>query len=387
MLTKFSIPLPLPIWMGLLFAAAVGIAALITPLSIRLAPKIGAVDKPKARGMHKNTMPRFGGLGIFVSTMLSVLIFVPLTNTAFIGHTVLFPESGLIGVLLAGTWMYLVGVVDDMKELSAKVKLTGQILAALILFFFSVRFESITNPFNGTQIVFPWEISLVLTILWVVGITNTINLIDGLDGLAGGISCIAALCGAYTAYVHGWYLVPMVFVILAGSCVGFLFYNFHPSKTFMGDSGALFLGFMLASVSMLNPVKTTALTSTLVPIFILALPIFDTAFAILRRVLNGRPIMEADKGHLHHRIMTLGMGQRRTVLTLYSMSAVLGISGVLISRGLWKDSLPLLLAVAVLIYVFMTKETQEGVRLSDLNFMRRNREKATEPPEEKEKNE
>ncbi len=361
----------LPIVMCLLFIGSLAIALAVTPLSIKLAPKIGAVDAPKARGMHKKTMPRFGGMGIFAASMAAILLFVPLKEPMTVGATTILPESGLVGVLIAGTWMYLVGVIDDIRGLSAKVKLAGQIISALILFFFDVRFSSITNPFSGQQIFFPWVVSLVLTVVWVVGITNTINLIDGLDGLAGGISAIASLCAAYTAYVHGWYLVPMVFVILAGGCAGFLAYNFHPAKTFMGDSGALFLGFMLASVSMLNPVKTTALTSTLVPIFILALPIFDTVFAILRRAVNGRPIMEADKGHLHHRIMMVGMGQKRTVLTLYSVSIVLGVSGILISRGLWKDSVPLLLAVGLLIYAFMGKEEEKGLKLSDFAMFRK----------------
>ena len=204
------------------------------------------------------------------------------------------------------------------------------------------------------MINFPTIVSLIVTVVWIVGITNTINLIDGLDGLAAGVSFIATMVIAYIAYIHGRYEIAMAFMAIAGSCLGFLPYNFHPAKIFMGDAGALFLGFMIASISVMSPMKSATVIATILPIFVLALPIFDTAFAILRRFLSGKPIMQADKGHLHHRIMAVGMGQKRTVLTLYVISGIMGVAAILISReSLFRLAFLLMIAAGTLVYVFM----------------------------------
>ncbi|NLY70569.1 MAG: undecaprenyl/decaprenyl-phosphate alpha-N-acetylglucosaminyl 1-phosphate transferase [Clostridiales bacterium] len=325
------------------FLVAFVITLVLTPLAIKIAPKIGAMDVPKDdRRMHTESMPRFGGIAIFIGSMAAMFFILPIEVT-----------SGVKGIAIGATIILIMGIVDDIWSLSAKIKLAIQILCACILFASSVRISFISDPFGDGYIYFPWFVSLVVTVIWIVGITNTINLIDGLDGLAAGVSFIATVCIAYIAYIHGRYEIAMAFMALAGSCLGFLPWNFHPAKIFMGDGGSLYLGFMIASISVLSPMKSATVIATVLPIFVLAIPIFDTIFAIFRRIKNGRPIMEADNEHLHHLIMTIGMGQKRSVLTLYGISGVMGVAAILISRDLFVDAIMLIIIAATLIYVFM----------------------------------
>lgn len=328
---------------ALIFIAAAVMVFLLTPLAIKIAPKIGAVDIPQDdRRMHSVTMPRFGGAAIYLGSMLAMIFFLPEAG-----------DSRFIGIPIGATLILLMGIADDIWGLSAMVKLVGQIAAAGILFGFSVQISFITNPFDGTYIYFPFLLSLIVTVLWIVGITNTINLIDGLDGLAAGVSLIATGAIAYIAFVDGRYEITMAFMALSGSCLGFLPWNFHPAKIFMGDGGALYLGFMIAALSVLSPMKSATVIATILPLFVLALPILDTLMAIIRRIKNKRPIMEADKGHLHHRVMTVGMGQKRTVLVLYSISGIMGVAAILISQNMVVEALFLIAIAVVLIYVFM----------------------------------
>jgi len=326
-----------------IFFVALIIAFALTPLAIKVAPNIGAVDIPQDdRRMHNKPMPRFGGIAIYLGSMIAFALFLPGTI-----------DDRMIGIAIGATLILIMGVIDDIRGLSAKVKLVGQIACACILFASSVRISFISDPFGEGVIEFPWIVSLIVTVLWIVGITNTINLIDGLDGLAAGVSFIATIAIAYIAYIHGRYEICMAFMALAGSCLGFLPWNFHPAKIFMGDGGALYLGFMIAAISVMSPMKSATVIATILPIFVLALPILDTALAILRRLKNGRPIMEADKGHLHHLIMNVGMGQKRTVLTLYCISGIMGVAAILISRDLFIDALLLIVIATTLVYVFM----------------------------------
>lgn len=328
-----------------IFMVAFLLALMFTPVAIKIAPKIGAIDIPKDnRRMHTKAMPRFGGIAIFIGTTAALLLFFPKT-------------PWLTGVIIGGTLMFLTGVVDDLRGLPAKVKLLCQILCAGILFFFDVRISFMTKPFDDGFFYLPWALSLFVTILWVVGITNTINLIDGLDGLAAGVAFIASLAIAYTASLHGRPDVCMALLAVGGGALGFLPFNFNPAKIFMGDAGALFLGFMLAAFSLQSAMKSVTVVATVAPVLVLAIPIFDTAFAILRRIINKRPIMEADKGHLHHRIMAFGLGQKRAVLTLYGISGIMGVAAILISRDLILESSLLVLIAAVFIYVFLTNHT------------------------------
>ena len=332
----------------LMFLAAFAVSVICTPLAIKLAPKIGAVDVPKdARRVHTKPMPRFGGMAIFIGTMAVIMAFLE-------------KDSQLWGVILSGTLMYLVGVVDDLKGIPAKVKLLGQIACATILYCFSIRITTMANllPWGPGLIRFPVVISFLVTVVWIVGVTNAVNLIDGLAGLAAGVCCIASLSIAYTAHLHDRMTTCSIMSALAGACVGFLMFNFNPAKIFMGDSGSLFLGYMLASVSLLGdtPLKSTTALATLVPICVLALPLFDTTFAILRRLVTHRPIMEADRGHLHHRIMAIGWGQRRTVLILYCISGVMGVAAILFSLDMYIETLALMIIAGTLIFVFLDND-------------------------------
>jgi len=339
----------------LTFLVAMVLAIVFTPAAIKLAPKIGAIDIPKDnRRMHTKAMPRFGGMAIYIGTVVPMLIFLPYS-------------TGLMGVIAGGTLMFFVGIIDDLKGMPAKIKLGFQILCAVILFEFSVRIEFISNPFGEGYYFFPWVVSLLVTVIWIVGITNTINLIDGLDGLAAGVSFIASICIAYAAYIHGRTEISMAMLAIAGGAAGFLPFNFNPAKIFMGDGGSLFLGFMLAGLSVMSPMKSATMVATVVPVLVLGLPIFDTAFAILRRLINRRPIMEADKGHLHHRIMAAGLGQRRTVLTLYGISGIMGVAAIMMSRDLLIESCLLVAIAATFIYVFLTDPNSTGLNLKAVN--------------------
>lgn len=328
----------------MIFLAAFVMALAITPLAIRIAPKIGAIDIPKDnRRMHTKAMPRFGGMAIYIGTIGAMIAFLPM-------------NAKLLGVIAGGTLIFLVGMIDDILGMPARVKLFAQIICAVILFQFSVRISFVGNPFGDGFYFFPWWLSLVVTVVWIVGITNTVNLVDGLDGLAAGIAFIASISISYTAYLTDRPEISLATLAIAGASLGFLPFNFNPAKIFMGDSGSLFLGFMLAGISVMGPMKGATIIATVVPMLVLALPIFDTVFAIIRRLVNGKPIMQADKGHLHHRIMAVGLGQKRTVLTLYGISGIMGVAAILLSRGLWVETGILVLVAITLIFVFLKEQ-------------------------------
>ena len=331
--------------MIMVLAIAFVISWLMTPVCIKLAPKIGAVDIPKdERRMHTRPIPRFGGLAIYLGTVVAILIAAP--------HTM-----KVMGIVLGGTFIYAVGLYDDLKNMSAKVKLLCQIISGLIVFATGTKIAYIHIPFHdqSSYIFLSPVLMCLLTVLWVVGFTNTINLIDGLDGLAAGITLIASLCVAYSAVLTGHPETAILMLAIAGGALGFLPYNFNPAKIFMGDAGSQFLGFMVASVS-LETMKSTTIIILLIPLIALGIPIFDTTFAIIRRKKANRPIMEADKGHLHHRIMAWGMGQKRTVILLYAISGILGICAIQLGQRNYIASFIMLLIAAAFIYVIATSE-------------------------------
>ena len=328
-----------------IFLIAALTTAVATPLAIRLAPRIGAMDVPKDdRRVHGRPVPRLGGLAIYLGIMTSFCRLLPWNEQLF-------------GIVLGGTLMLAIGIYDDIRNMDPRAKLAGQILCALVIFFFSVQIRGMTNilPFGPRYLGFPLWVSLIVTVFWVVAITNTVNLVDGLDGLAAGIVCIACLSVAYTSAINGRMGTASIILAVAGATLGFLAFNFYPAKIFMGDGGSMLLGFLLASVSLAGdtPTKGTTLFATVVPVMILALPIFDTLFAIVRRMINKKPIMQADKGHLHHRIMAMGFGQRRTVLALYSISAIMGVAGILWSSDMRLEAMALFLVASCLIVIFL----------------------------------
>ena len=304
------------------FIISVAISLFMTPIAKKLAVKVGAVDIPKdERRVHKKPMPLMGGVAIYASIIVTSLIFLPVDGT-------------LISIIIGGTIIFISGIIDDIKGLSPKAKLIFQIGAAIVLIFGDVKIEALTNPFTKSSNLIPLNgFAIPITIFWVVGITNTLNLIDGLDGLAAGVAMIASLSFLFVANKFNYIPVMVMSSIVAGSCLGFLPYNFNPAKIFMGDTGALFLGFILAALSIEGVMKSVATIAVVVPIIILGVPIFDTTFAIFRRLLNGRSIAEADKGHLHHRLLKMGFSQKKTVIILYSISAIFGLCAILIAKA------------------------------------------------------
>lgn len=357
------------------FVTAFVLALIFSPAAIKLAPKIGAIDIPKdGRRMHTKAMPRFGGLAIYVGTIASLAIYGG-------------QNEKIIPVIIGGTMIYMLGVADDLKNLSAGVKFGAQLLVAVLMYYMGLRIKFIANYFGEGTLHFGEVVCFIVTVLWIVGITNTINLIDGLDGLAAGIAAISSLSIAYVAYIHGdeygMMIVCLAMLALAGGCLGFLPFNFFPAKIFMGDGGSLFLGFMIAAMSVVGPLKRSTVIAVVVPVVVLGIPIFDTFFAILRRIINRRPIMEADKGHLHHRLMASGYGQRRAVLMLYGISAIMGMAAVLISRELYKDSFVLVLIAAIYLYVFLTDPNHKMPHIKAVNIAREERIAERRPGEEK----
>ncbi len=338
------------------FVIAAGVALLITPGVIFLAAKTGAMDAPDARKVHKKPIPRIGGLGIyaaFMVAMLSVMFVVPLSDEV---------TNELIGLMVGGSLIVLVGIIDDYKNLPAKVKLVGQILAAAVLVVvFDVRIDFITDPF-GDYIYTEW-FAIPVTIFWIVGLTNTVNLIDGLDGLAAGVSTIAAITIFLVALQQSFVLVAVLTAALAGAAFGFLYYNFNPARIFMGDSGSMFLGYMLAGISVIGAVKSAATIALIVPILALGLPILDTTFAIVRRYRGGVPIFKPDKGHLHHRLLDLGFSQRQAVLLMYVISALLGLSAVALTEV--STQIAILIVCAVVVAVLFGAKKIGIFRLND----------------------
>jgi UDP-GlcNAc:undecaprenyl-phosphate GlcNAc-1-phosphate transferase len=336
-------------------AFVISVAA--TPLSILIAKKTGAMDVPRdARRMHKRPIPRLGGLAIFISFLACVLIYRGLVLSGFAwAHDPAETIPKLTAVIVGGIIIFVLGAIDDTLNLPAKVKLIGQIACAAVVFFMGLRIPAIKS--------FGWHfaddspggliISFILTVFWIVLITNMINLIDGLDGLAAGVAGIAALAISYSSYIHGQYTAAFVMIILAGSALGFLPFNFYPAKAFMGDSGAMFLGFTLAAVSIIGPAKGSTLIATVAPVLVLGVPLFDVGFAVIRRKLRGQPIFTADKDHLHHQLTSMGMGQRRSVLMLYGVSGIMGIAAIVFSRDLYLEAVGLFSIAVVFILIFI----------------------------------
>ncbi|VBB08923.1 Hypothetical protein LUCI_4206 [Lucifera butyrica] len=299
------------------FTIALAVAYFITPKVKYLAIKAGAMDAPDARKVHTKPIPRMGGLAIYAGFVLAVLASMHVSRE-------------ILGLLLGGTTILIVGIIDDMRQLPPKVKLLGQILAACVLILFNVRIDWLTNPFG--DMLYLDYFAIPLTILWVVGLTNTVNLIDGLDGLAAGVSTIASITILMVALQQDFWSVAILTAALAGSALGFLQHNFNPAKIFMGDTGSMFLGYMLAAISVIGTVKSAATIALVVPIVALGLPIMDTAFAIIRRYMNGRPIFKPDKGHLHHRLLEMGLSQKQAVLLMYVISGCLGLSAIVLTE-------------------------------------------------------
>ena len=340
---------------------SVGISFIISPISIKIANRFDILDKPKdARRVHSKPMPRFGGMAIFCGSMAAMVI--PAGMNANI-------KTAMIG----GALMYLLGIIDDIKDIKPIAKFIGQILIASLVYAMGVRITFISDFFGSASadqnanLILSAGVGYLITVLWIVGITNAVNLMDGLDGLAAGSVAIMSLSLAYIAYIHGLRLgsmpVCIALIAVAGGCIGFLPFNFSPARTFMGDGGALYLGYMIAVLSVISPLKQATVVGAIIPMLTLAVPIFDTLLAMLRRALKHESIMHADKGHLHHHLMAAGFGQRRSVLIMYGIVGIMGVVAVLISRGLYKDATVLgMIALLYLGIIIVPKRSKKGVK-------------------------
>lgn len=305
------------------FAAGI-LSFLLTPPVKRLAHRIGAIDVPKdARRMHKKPIPRLGGLAIYIAFMIVCLAM----NRPTMQNVTIFIGSAIIVVL---------GIFDDRNALGPKFKFCIQLIAAAIpVVFGNLRIELITNPnvFSDNLYLEFGVLSIPITIIWIVAITNAVNLIDGLDGLAVGVSAIACMTMLAVSLLINEVGIAVILAALAGACVGFMPYNLNPASIFMGDTGSTFLGYMLATLSIQGMFKVYAIISFAVPFLILGLPIFDTAFAFLRRILSGRSPFSPDRGHVHHRLIDMGFNQKQTVAILYAISTVLGLLAVVLTTS------------------------------------------------------
>lgn len=314
----------LALWARLLLAAAVAFAVsfLSTPPVKRFAEAIGAIDMPSEdRRINKEPTPRMGGLAIFLGFVLSLLLFTETLSTQ------------IVGLLLGTVIIAVMGAIDDIINLNAWVKLAGQILAAGVAIRCGIVIDAISNftPSGGTTFLSSNWLSIAVTVFWIVACTNAVNLIDGLDGLAVGVSTISSLTMLVVSLFVANPTVSLILAALTGACIGFLPYNMNPAKIFMGDVGSQTLGFVLSTASILGMFKFHAIISFLVPLLALAVPLADTVFAFVRRIVHGQSPFHADRGHFHHRLLALGMGQKRAVAVLYGISAVLGLIAVLMA--------------------------------------------------------
>lgn len=341
---------------GVLFAVAAVVTIALTPLARKLAIKLDAIDYPSARRVNMLPIPRMGGVAIFGGILAALAVagfgvYVFGWVDPFIDYNGI--EVNYWGVLLGTVLIFLVGAVDDVVDLNPKAKMLGQIVAACVVAGSGLLFSSIHNPFGEGYIEFGW-VAYPLTVFYLVAFANVINLIDGLDGLAAGITGISAITILLFAVLTGRFDAALFSVILVGVCAGFLKSNFFPASIFMGDSGALLLGFSLGVISLLAVARSALFVSLLVPILAAGVPILDTFFAIVRRKREHRPIDEADKGHIHHRLMRAGFSQRATVLIMWAWTALLAACGVIIT---WADNLvriPIfLIACAVTAYAIV----------------------------------
>jgi len=352
------------------FLIAFIVSMMLTPYSIRIAEKIGAVDVPKdKRRMHTREMPKFGGPAVIIGFLISVIYLLIVMSIE--GSIDLFSQEQywvkLIGLFLGIGVITIVGIIDDTKTLKPLPKLMGQILAAIIVVAFGIKIEHITIPFLY-QIGLTEAFSVLITILWIVGITNAINLIDGLDGLSSGITLISCISLLIIFSLNESPLIAIILITaLIGAIVGFLPFNFAPAKTFIGDTGSNFLGFMLSTISILGIAKTYTIAVIVLPVIVLGLPIFDVLFAIVRRIVKGKSlkaVFKADKGHLHHKLVAKGFSQKQAVLILYGISTAFGMFAVILFDSGMVKALSFLLMIIAAVAIgyknlFKTKFEEE----------------------------
>ncbi len=308
----------------------------LTFLVKQIAFKFNIVDLPNQRKIHKEATPRIGGLAIFLGAALGLLYLQP-------------EHVHLLEISLGAVVIVITGILDDRYDIRPVIKLSGQLIAASFLISSGLIIERITLPFIG--MIDLGVFSVLITVLWVVGITNAINLIDGLDGLATGVSTIALCSMLLMAIIDLQVFAAYLAVVIIGANLGFLYHNFYPAKIYMGDTGSNFLGYMIAVISMLGLFKNIALFSFIIPIIVLAVPIFDTLFAIIRRASNKQQIMQPDNKHIHYQLLRVGFTHRQAVLIIYAFSLLFGILAILFAEASLAISLLVTFIVVLLIHI------------------------------------
>ncbi len=321
----------------------------VTPILIKVGIKFGFVDQVNQRKIHRGAIPRIGGIGISLGTMLPIFLLFYVRGGIHIET-----PNNIYLFFVGGLSISLLGLLDDIKGVNAKVKLLFQIGIAVMATMHGALIQSIPTPWGQLELGF---FSYPLTVFWIIGIINAFNLIDGMDGLSSGITLFSALTIAMLAIVNGTPYLPVALVglALAGAVTGFLIYNFNPAKIFMGDSGSMFIGYILAVLSLKSQSKAHAVVSIMVPIIAMGLPILDTTLAFLRRILRHQSIFAADKQHIHHFLLSLGFNQRKTVLILYAISILFTILSMVMIFNKNVDTFLIVLIFAIIVFVIITK--------------------------------
>ena len=354
---------PEVLW-GALIAFAV--VVVLTPAVGGMARLLGVVDKPDERRLNKRPIPRLGGLAIFLGILVPSLAFLDLSGE-------------MRGIMLGAAVACVVGAVDDFRGLDPLPKLAGQVAAATIPCAFGVWIDHFTFPFVGVVDLPAW-VGMPLTVLWIVAVMNMVNFLDGMDGLASGVCAIAGLTFATLALSLGKIDAAVLSAVVAGACIGFLRHNFFPARIFMGDSGALVLGFTLATVSVAGLLKTASTVVLVLPLLVLAVPILDTSFVVAKRLKYRRPISSPDRSHLHHRFMEIGFSQRRAAVTMWAWTASLGAAALATrfipfrAEGqwhLWDTVVVVLIALAALAFSVYVVYLLEIVKLANPRVRRR----------------
>jgi UDP-GlcNAc:undecaprenyl-phosphate GlcNAc-1-phosphate transferase len=340
------------------FVIATILSLCLTPVVRRLAIRFGVVSAPGGRHIHQSPVPRLGGVAIFLALVAPLigLFFVQSDVAVTIGKE----SSQVRGLLLGGGLMGLVGFVDDTRGLRALHKLYAQLLASAVAFAFGFRIDAVAIP--GFGVMEMGAFALPVTMLWITGIVNAVNLIDGLDGLAAGVVFFAGVTNFVVARLAGSVFVALIMASMLGALLGFLFHNFNPARIFMGDTGSYFLGFVLATTSLAGSLqKESTAVSLLVPVVALGIPITDTMFAMVRRVIERRPLFSPDRGHIHHRLLDLGLTHRRVVLVIHGLSIILTLSAIGLALGRsWEVGLAILGASAVLVVLIRFAGYSQG---------------------------
>jgi UDP-GlcNAc:undecaprenyl-phosphate GlcNAc-1-phosphate transferase len=305
------------------YGTAAAFACAATPLARHLAVRGGAIDVPKGRKAHDRPVPTWGGMAIIGGFLAAIWV---------VGAAYQMPGRSFAAIIGGAVLVALVGFIDDRKDLRAQRKLALQVVATAPLLWAGVTIQHMSHPFREEMIHLPQWLAAVVTVLWVVGVTNAINLIDGLDGLAAGVVAISCVTLATIALSWGQLAVALLCAALAGAAVGFLPWNWHPAHILMGDTGAYFLGYLVAAVTVIGAFKMAAAIAIFVPLLVLAVPLLDTALSPLRRYLKGRPAFAADRDHLHHRLVAMGLSEPRVVLLTYGVTAVCSAIAIWISR-------------------------------------------------------